>query len=228
MGKKTKYSEIWKHVSEIPEKKAKKCNSCDVTYKESTATTTIWNHLEKVHGIKKSSNNEITPLSSEPKEPENTVRAEIAKKSTQISLPKMMKKKTKLTHRVAKMTSVDGFTFRQVAESEFIQESLEMMYGQRVKSPSTVSKYTVDFAEEKVAEFKEIFEKIFQSGKRVSTDCDEFSAPQNTRFMTVNVHTNKDTYNLGMIHVPGPLPAPECKRIYEERLTHFGIGKLKL
>ena len=237
MPKRSKSSEVWKHISDIPEKKIRRCNHCDSKFGESSSTATLWSHLKLKHGISKKANsnvqedNDITIVEENsnslgepaPKTSDGSVLSGTKKNLVQSKIPKMMKKQKSLVERVAKMASVSGFTFRQIAKDDTIQDCLEMCYQKRVKSPSTVGKYVKTFATEKRAEVKQKVEKILESGGRFSCDCDEFTAPQNTRFMTVNTYSNGELFNLGMIHIPKSMKSKDGKEFLEKRLLEFGI-----
>ena len=236
MPKRSKSSEVWNHFSDIPEKKIRKCNHCDSKFGESSATSTLWGHLKK-HGISKKANsivqvdNDDVQIVEEnsnslggpaPKTSHGSVLS-IKKNLVQSKIPRMMKKQKSLVERVAKMASVSGFTFRQIAKDETIQDCLEMCYQKCVRSHTTVAKYVKTFATEKRAEVKQKVEKILESGGRFSCDCDEFTAPQNTRFMTVNTYSNGELFNLGMIHIPKSMKSHDGKEFLEKRLLEFGI-----
>ena len=232
-------SKVWAHFTVIPEKKIKRCNHCDKTFSQSTSTASLWTHLQKQHGISNSNKSQTESKSNENQadETENensgaksainsTIRKTISKNTVQMKIPTSLKKHKKLEERIARMAAVDGFSFRRIAESEFIQDAMEMMYQKKYSSHKSIRRIVKKFAAEKRIELKQKIAENVNNNHRYSYSCDEYTSARNTRFMNVNLHgKNGEFFNLGMVHVPKSLKSEKAKELVEKRTLEFGLGK---
>ena len=239
MPKKVQFSQIWLHFTSLPETQKKRCNHCDQEFGKSTSTSTLWAHAKAKHGISKPSvteNSEENANENSTKTPgiesgrvqkasSNTIRDVIAKNTHQTKIQTSIKKQMKFAERIARMAALDNLSFRQIASSTFIQDSLEMMYQRRAKSHNTVSKIVKKFAAEKRAEVKSKISETLKMNGRFSFTCDEYTSAKNTRFMNVNLHQYNNHYNLGMVHIPGSLKSEKAAEIVTKRAKDFGLGK---
>ena len=247
MPKRVSHSKVWEHYTPLPEKNVNRCNHCNSKFSKSSSTSNLWLHLEKNHGISRTSlapsnvnhtesgepSNVNQTESREPSNvaektkttPKNSIREIIAKNSKQLKIQSSIKKHITFEERVARLAAVDRFSFRQIAQSRFIQDALEMMYQRKVSCHKTVRKIVKKYAAKKRLELKEKFKEQTSCNKRFSFTCDEFTSSKNTRFMTVNVHGAGQFWNLGMVHVPKSLKSEAARDLVTKRLQEFCIGK---
>ena len=236
MPKRVNHSKVWQHYTPLPEKNVNRCNHCNSVFSKSTSTSSLWIHLDKSHGISRTSlaasnvdqteSGESSNVAEKTKTtPKNSVREIIAKNSKQLKIQSSIKKHITFEERVARLAAVDRFSFRQIAQSRFIQDALEMMYQKKVSCHKTVRKIVKKYAAKKRLELKEKFKEQTSCKKRFSFTCDEFTSSKNTRFMTVNVHGAGQFWNLGMVHVPKSLKSEAARDLVTKRLQEFCIGK---
>ena len=116
------------------------------------------------------------------------------------------------------------FTFNQIANDDFIKESMRDRGFNSHDSPETIKKKVMEFYD--VAK-EDVIEEIninLQDGKRYSLTFDEYTG-NNKRFMCLNVHGQLGKrWNLGLIRVWRSQTAETLKKLIELRLSDFQLS----
>ena len=53
---------------------------------------------------------------------------------------------------------------------------------------------------------------------------DKWTSTKNRRYMNINIHLEKDFWNLGLCRVTGSMPAEKCVDILEHKLLEFNVS----
>ena len=124
---------------------------------------------------------------------------------------------------VAELCAKDRFTFNQVATSVKVHEAFAR-YGYHIpKRPQDVRKLVMEFYEKVRKHYREEIRKLLKLKKRFSLTSDEWTSLLNKRFMNLNLHSDGQTVNLGMIPIKGSMPSEIAKELTERRLKDFGL-----
>jgi DNA-binding protein len=105
------------------------------------------------------------------------------------------------------MAVEDGFSFNQIASSEFVSVGFGNLGLKHPKSRNTVSNYVNNFIATMETETKKEFVKAFQNGERFSIVIDEWTSVRNRRFLNVCVVTMDSCTNLGLARCRGSMTA---------------------
>ena len=61
------------------------------------------------------------------------------------------------------------------------------------------------------------------AGKFCSVTLDEYTSTRSRRYMSINLHYDSDSVNLGMVRIKGSMPVEIVENLVEERLHEFGL-----
>lgn len=64
---------------------------------------------------------------------------------------------------------------------------------------------------------------LIENGERFCLTFDEWSSTRNRRYMNLNVHTDKEFWNLGLTRAKGTLPAEKCVKLVNDKLNKHGL-----
>ena len=198
-------SNVSKHFSKKSKEEAE-CQSCHKILKSVGGSTSgLKAHLSKMHAIN----------------PES--EAGVSFNKNELTLMRFLPKKS-TEEAIAKMACKDGFSFRQIASSEFIQSNLATNTYDK-KPPTTgngVKKLVLKYFEARKAELAEYFSHQIKAEHRYSISLDEYTS-QNRRFMNINVHDAEKHWSLGLVHIQGSLPSKRITEVLKKRLSEFGL-----
>ncbi len=200
-------SNVWNYYTKSSSDEAK-CNKCDKTLKcAGSSTSGLSFHIKNVHHVDLSEDAEIEAKRQKP------LNFFIVRKS--------------MEEEISKMATIDGFSFKRIANSNFIQESFKKRKGeydvQPPTCPNTVKNMIISFFEKKKKELAELFKEKYSNGKRFSLTLDEYTSYQNKRYMNINVHAENEHWSLGMIFIIGSFNTANCKKLVNDRLNEFGL-----
>ena len=180
---------VWDFYEKNESSKLVTCKHCPKSYcllKIANSHKALWYHLETKHSSL------LIPHENPAKKRKLS--------TSQPTLHKFTASKQKSQQQIyAEMACKSRFTFNQIANDDFIKESMRDRGFNSHDSPETIKKKVMEFydvAKEDV--IKEI--KInLQDGKRYSLTFDEYTG-NNKRFMCLNVHGQLGKrWNLGLI-----------------------------
>lgn len=110
------------------------------------------------------------------------------------------------------MAALDGISFQLFCTSEDIRKGIIARgFNDVPKSPNTIRKYVLDFAERIRNKTISRFNQMKSEGNKFSISSDEWTSLRNRRFINVNVHLTYETFNLGLGRAYGKLPAEKVR-----------------
>lgn len=196
-----------------------KCIKClRVIKAENKSTSGLYNHMKLIHkhdetSLKRQSNQET---SSSDKKITTFFR------NTEVDT---------LDQVLARMASLDGIRFQLFCTSEDIRKGLAARGFKDIpKSPNTIRKRVLRYAEKIRNETIEQFHKLKSEGNKFSVTSDEWTSIRNRRFINVNLHSKDETWNLGLGRAFGKLPAEKVcinhtgsllTAVFDYCLSHF-------
>ena len=124
---------------------------------------------------------------------------------------------------IARLVSVDGLTFHQIANSYLIRIAIKVDGYFLPTSPQTIRNH---FMKEFVEAIKIVSEKIDILKKnecRFSISFDEATSVRNRRYMNLNLHY-KIFYSLGVIRVKGSMKTEKAIELVKQRLMKFNFS----
>ena len=190
------------------------CKNCPKTYclvKIANSHKALWYHLETKHSSL------LIPHKNSAKK---------RKLSTpQATLHKFTAKKQKSQLQIyAEMVCKSRFTFNQIANDDFIKESMRDRGFNSHDSPETIKVKVMEFYDVAQKDVIEELKTILQGGQRFSLTFDEYTG-NNKRFMCLNVHGQLGKrWNLGLIRVWRSQTAETLKKLIELRLRDFQLS----
>ena len=61
------------------------------------------------------------------------------------------------------------------------------------------------------------------TGQFCSVTLDQHTSTRNRRYINLNLHSDSDPVNLGMVRIKGSMPADRVENLVKERLHEFGL-----
>lgn len=123
---------------------------------------------------------------------------------------------------ISELVAADGFSFNQVATSNFIRQNLFRSFGKSLKSPSAVKNLVIQFA----ASQKIILRKELTSNcdSRYSLSFDEWTSCRKRRYLGIKLHSATLSYGLGLVRIVCSCPANKLKSLNDSTLAEFGLS----
>ena len=81
----------------------------------------------------------------------------------------------------------------------------------------------LNVANEKKLEFKDKFTKMAKSGTRFSITIDEWTSCKSRRYLNVTLHSQENSYKLGLVAIQGSCDAFQVHSLVEQKLLEYGI-----
>lgn len=214
-------SSVWNYFTRNETKDAAFCKECIEPTKIKTnggSTSGLHSHLRSQHQINLSKR-----------------KVETASKE-QLNNNSKTKKPTKITHYLNKtdddsfpalasrMVAKDGLPFNKFCTSNDLRNLLTAKgYTNLPKSPNTVKHLVMKYAEKiRQLVISELSHRV-QQGENFSLSFDEWTSIRNRRYMNVNIHSQKEFWNLGLSRVYGNMPAEKCVELLKKKLADFGV-----
>ena len=200
-------SNVW-NLFHRKNKDEAECISCSKVIKcAGGSTSSLSYHLKAVHGEGRSDS-----------------RGDDSETKRQKTLHSFIKKRS-IEKDVAKLASVDGFSFKRIANSSFIQESFTKYNYDKPppKNDVSVRNMILNYAAEKKDELCSYFKNQVKLGERFSLTLDEYTSLQNRRYININVHGKKEHWSLGVIKLSDSLNSTRTAEIVSMKLEEFGL-----
>lgn len=125
---------------------------------------------------------------------------------------------------LSRMTALDGLPFSFFCTSTDIRRLLAAKGFQNIpKTSNTIEKLVVTYSHKVHADVVSELSALKSNGHKASLSLDEWISVRNRRFLNVNVHAQKQVWNLGLIRVNENLPADECIEVIRKKLEVFGL-----
>lgn len=201
--KMSKVSKVWDYF--IRNVDSAKCLKCSKTIKcKGGSTSGLNSHLSTQHGIKPD-DNLVTGNSKQPK----------------LNFKKKEDDQISFAEEISKMVAVDGFSFAQIASSEFIQESLRSKHGKTLTHPTSIKSTVVSFAEQKEKELKDEIKS--DPEEKYCVGFDEWTSGSKKRYINITLYSHKRIINLGLSRITGMFDAKKAQTMIAARLADFEL-----
>jgi hypothetical protein len=129
---------------------------------------------------------------------------------------------------LARMTALDGLTFKVFCTSHDLRKALIARgFNEIPKSPNTIKNIVVNYSQKIRSSLIKNFAELKINGKRFSLTFDEWTSVRNRRYLNINLHTEKQFWNLGITRVSGTMPGEKCVEIIENKLKDYGLSLRK-
>lgn len=123
------------------------------------------------------------------------------------------------------MIALDGLTFRVFTTSVDLRRALASDGYNIPKSPNTIRKIVMEFAEKVREQEKNEIVQLLEKGDRFNISHDEWSSIKRRRYLNIILHHKKDRiWNLGLIRIKGTMDAETIVRKIDERLGTFELS----
>ena len=207
---------VWDFYEKNEFSKLVTCKYCPKSYcmlKIANSHKALWYHLESKHSSL------LLPHETPP------VKKRKLSTSFQPTLHKFTAGKQKSQEQIyAEMVCKSRFTFNQVANDDFIKESMRDRGMTSHDSPQTIRKKVMEFYDDAKDSVIDELKRNLHDGKRYSLTFDEYTG-NNKRFMCLNVHGQLGKrWNLGLIRVWKSQTAETLKILIELRLREFQLS----
>ena len=211
-----KKSEVWdsfkKTTSNMAQCQVKNCSE-SVSNKGGNTTTMI-NHLAKIHGISMKRKRSATEDENQESQP--------AKRVSNTAMFSFVSRES-LNEIIAKCAAKDGLSFSTIVKSEAIQGYVKNRNYKMPTSSSTVQKYVVEFFEEKKAETKKSIERQLNQGEKFTITVDEWTDLVMRRYLNVTLHSANEQIVLGLVPIVESCTSEKTEELVYERLQEFGV-----
>jgi hypothetical protein len=128
---------------------------------------------------------------------------------------------------VGELAAVDGITFRQIAESNFIREQIFQVTKEEVSSAAGVSKKVSRYAKIKQQNVIEEIKSLKEKGFKFSMICDDATFGR-IKLMSINIFGVEGfKCNLGLAKISSKCDAVELLKIANEKLEAFDLHPQK-
>ena len=126
---------------------------------------------------------------------------------------------------LVRMTACDGLSFNLICTSYDIRKGLTASgFFNIPKDHKTIHKMVFNYSKNMRDEvIKELSSRI-ANGNRFSLSFDEWTSIRNRRYININVHSDKEFWNQGLIRAFGTIPAEKCVELVNDRLSGFKLS----
>lgn len=205
---------IWAYFLREKNGYSAQCKKCQKEIKCSGgSTSSLHKHLKAIHDTsilkRKLNSSEIVP------KPPKKIYDYFGSKFDD-SLPAIL----------SRMTARDGLPFSVFCTSVDLRRLLlakGFHESDIPKSPNTIRNIVLNYSDKICEQLKQEFLTKKKNGNRFSLSLDEWTSIRNRRYLNVNVHSEKEFWNLGLVRIHGSLPAEKCIEILTQKLNEFGL-----
>lgn len=216
---------VWRFFLTNKERNKAKCSKCMRIIKtEGSSTSAMHSHMMSQHKINTLKRRINVKTSSE-------INNNVS--STPTSKVKLNEfflnaEKESLEEIIATMASLDGISFNLFCTSEDIRKGLNARgFKDIATSPNTIRKMVLSYAEKIRQATTTQFGRLKSEGNKFSITTEEWTSLRNSRYINVNIHSDKDTWNLGLGRGFGKLNAEKvCKITTHNRRQFLQIVEL--
>lgn len=200
---------VWRFFLTNKERNKAKCLKCMRIIKtEGSSTSSMHSHMKNKHKINTLKRLINVNISSDIN---NNVGSSTP--ANKVKINDFFAEKEYLEEVIARMASLDGISFNLFCTSEDIRKGLIARGFKNIPtSPNTIRKYVLSYAEKIRKATTTQFDKLKSEGNKFSVTSDEWTSLRNRRYINVNIHSDKETWNLGLGRGFGKLNAEKvCK-----------------
>ena len=133
-------------------------------------------------------------------------------------------KKESISEVIARLVSVDGLTFNQIASSSLINRAFKTDGYSMPKSPQTIRDHFVKEFKNTLTTISEKVNTAKKNGDRFSISFDESTSVRNRRYMILNLRDGQSFQSLGMIRVKGSMKSEKAIELVQGRLAKFNLN----
>ena len=220
-GAGTGENHVWFYFLRDKENQQVKCKKCGKVLKSTGGSTTCFHtHLKTRHNIvllkrKLATDSEAsTSAVVQPLRKTKTVITDYFKKQRDNTLPAVL----------SRLVALDGLPFSLFITSSELRMCLEARGFEVPKSATTIRNMVVDYANALQKIVKCELTLLRSQGIRFSLTFDEWSSIRNRRYLNVEVLTQTDFWNLGLVRVMGSCPAEKCIELVQQVLQNFDLN----
>lgn len=234
---KAKKSYVWLHF--VDKGKIATCKICSKDIMRShSGTSAMSSHLLSQHQIgdpNKQTSSVSTSLGPDPEVTIATTSTAVlrdpAPKRKQSPgnqpITKFMKKKS-LEEIFAECAAKDRFSVDKIRTSTALKAYVQSQGYVMPRSNTTIWKHICSFEASKVEEQKALIKTKLEQDVRFSITLDEWTDLTKRRYLLINLHDSKQTYNLGLIPIPvGHCGAEVILGLVVAKLEEYGIDPQK-
>lgn len=212
-------SEVWNYFSKINGDKAR-CSYCGrILACKGGNTTGMSNHLS-THALilrKSSCERQNLPLESV-EQVKNTENCSNKKPN----ILGFLRKET-LGSILSKYAAVDGFSLNAIKNSSGIKEHLQLKNFKMPHSNSTLTKYILQYYDQRKLIIVHELEKLKENGTRFSISIDEWCDAANRRFLNITIHGPGRDFVLGLFPMVGSFTSEDTVRLVDSALKSFKV-----
>lgn len=127
---------------------------------------------------------------------------------------------------LARMTAVDGLSFRVFQTSVDLRDLLEAKGYNVPKSAHTIKSKVIDYSKKIRSICIEQMVHIKSKNGRFSLTFDEWTSTANKRYLNINVHSQKMLWNIGLVRIEKSMTSEVCVELLETRLKEHKLSLL--
>lgn len=125
---------------------------------------------------------------------------------------------------ISRMTAKDGFSFNSFCKSSDLRYLFQKSGHKLPSSSNTIRSIVIQFSESVKANMINEIQKLQMQNQKFSLTFDEWTSRKNRRYLNINLHSDKQHRNLGLIRIQGSSSAEHCVNLVEEHLKIFNIN----
>lgn len=185
-----------------------KCKTCtDIKVSQGGSTTSLWQHLKKIHKIS-------PPVPDKPVEEKQTK-----------SLYNHFLKKKLIAEEYAEFVAVDGFSFHAIAKSNRIRRGLNFAKLDGVtENANTVRNLVMQYVKDLMEDDRKRLIKIMDNNVRFGLTFDEWTSVRSRRYLNLVLHFGSNgILNLGLHRVIGSANSETLFSLIKNVLYDFGL-----
>lgn len=125
-----------------------------------------------------------------------------------------------------RMTAVDGLPFSVFCTSSDLRAALKAKgYADIPTSHNSIKSIVLDYAKRVRDQVSTQIKSEKSNNSRFSLTFDEWTSSRNRRYININVHAGRGKFwSLGLVRIEGSMPAEECIRLVQNRLSDHGLN----
>lgn len=125
---------------------------------------------------------------------------------------------------ISRMTAKDGFSFNSFCKSLDLRYLFQKSGYKLPLSSNTIRSIVIKFSESVKANMINEIQQLQTQYQKFSLTFDEWTSRKNRRYLNINLHSNKQHRNLGLVRIQGSSSAEHCVNLVEKHLKIFNIN----
>lgn len=208
---------VWHYfLSATDESETAKCKRCPAILRiKGGSTKGLLTHLLKIHKI------DLKSMRVN-KESDDTIV--VVEKQTKLTDFYTAKNETSFEAVLARMTALDGIPFAKFITSKDLRDLLEAKGFKVPNSAATIKTRFIKYSNNiRLVVIEEIIAQK-QLGKKFTLTFDEWTSTSNKHFMNINVHSQQEFWNLGLIRFKNSMTAEACVEMVKKRISEYKLS----